>query len=147
LLRQKLFPLFSPTSPTFFFSLNSTIFPLWHRKKQQEIEEQQLSPERQLLLFVSKIINRVPLFHSLLGTTAERSIENMENQKNQTTEELPFLLDVQTIQDKILPLSKKKIRQILQNGYLRTLKIGGRLYVEKTAFLNYISDPDIEKIP
>jgi hypothetical protein len=71
----------------------------------------------------------------------------MENQKNQTTEELPFLLDVQTIQDKILPLSKKKIRQILQNGYLRTLKIGGRLYVEKTAFLNYISDPDIEKIP
>jgi hypothetical protein len=71
----------------------------------------------------------------------------MENQKNQTTEELPFLLDVQTIQDKILPLSKKKIRQILQNGYLRTLKIGGRLYVEKTAFFNYISDPDIEKIP
>ena len=72
--------------------------------------------------------------------TLQKTVESEEKQS------LPLLLDVVTIQTQIVNLSKKKIRQIMQNGHFRTLRIGGKLYVERDEFLQYISDPDIEEI-
>lgn len=72
--------------------------------------------------------------------TLQKTVESEEKQS------LPLLLDVVTIQTQIVNLSKKKIRQIMQNGHFRTLHIGGKLYVERDEFLQFISDPDIEEI-
>ena len=60
-------------------------------------------------------------------------------QENKT--EQSFLVDVNEIQRLYLPVSKKRIRKLIST-YLRTIRVGNKLFVEREELENFLKDPD-----
>ena len=56
-----------------------------------------------------------------------------------------LLIDIATIQQKYLPISKKRIRKIC-NGYLRTVRIGNKILVDRDELVAFLKDPDRDHI-
>lgn len=56
-----------------------------------------------------------------------------------------WLVDINEIQEKYLPISKKRIRSIC-NTYLRTLRVGNKILVERSQLEDFLADPDREHI-
>lgn len=61
------------------------------------------------------------------------------------SQEETLLVDIATIQQKYLPISKKRIRKIC-NGYLRTVRIGNKILVDREELVKFLSDPDRDHI-
>ena len=57
----------------------------------------------------------------------------------------PLLVDINDIQRYYLPLSKKRIRAIV-NSYLRTVRVGNRILVDREELENFLSDPNRDHI-
>lgn len=55
-------------------------------------------------------------------------------------------LNIDNIQKEYLPISKKKIR-IFVKLYLPVKQIGGRIYVEREALEDLLSDPERDILP
>ena len=60
-------------------------------------------------------------------------------QENKT--EQSFLVDVNEIQRLYLPVSKKRIRKLIST-YLRTIRVGNKLFVERKQLEDFLKDPD-----
>lgn len=65
----------------------------------------------------------------------------MEEKKENKT----YLIDISEIQAKYLPLSKKKIRKIVTT-YLRTIRVGSKLLVDREQLEKFLQDPDRDRI-
>ena len=63
--------------------------------------------------------------------------------RSNTIEIVRKYLTIDDIQKEFLPISKKKIRTLVKK-YLPVKCIGGRIYVERAALENLLSDPDRE---
>lgn len=63
----------------------------------------------------------------------------------QTEESCPdgeqMMISLDTVQRKYLQLSKKKIRNIV-NTYLRTMKVGNKILVDRKQLEEFLSDPE-----
>lgn len=68
----------------------------------------------------------------------------MKNNSNESTID-KYLLTVNDIQEHYLPISKKKIRQIILN-HLDVIRVGGKILVRQEDLLNLLSDHDCERI-
>lgn len=55
--------------------------------------------------------------------------------------EQSFLADVNEIQRLYLPVSKKRMRKMIST-YLRTVRVGNKLFVEREELENFLKDPD-----
>lgn len=55
--------------------------------------------------------------------------------------EQSFLVDVNEIQRLYLPVSKKRIRKLIST-YLRTIRVGNKLFVERKQLEDFLKDPD-----
>ena len=64
-------------------------------------------------------------------------------QENKT--EQSFLVDVNEIQRLYLPVSKKRIRKLIST-YLRTIRVGNKLFVERKQLEEFLKDPDRDYI-
>lgn len=64
-------------------------------------------------------------------------------QENKT--EQSFLVDVNEIQRLYLPVSKKRIRKLIST-YLRTIRVGNKLFVERKQLEDFLKDPDRDYI-
>ena len=64
-------------------------------------------------------------------------------QENKT--EQSFLVDVNEIQRLYLPVSKKRIRKLIST-YLRTIRVGNKLFVERKQLEDFLKDPDRDTI-
>ena len=64
-------------------------------------------------------------------------------QENKT--EQSFLVDVNEIQRLYLPVSKKRIRKPIST-YLRTIRVGNKLFVERKQLEAFLKDPDRDYI-
>jgi hypothetical protein len=67
----------------------------------------------------------------------------MENEEDKTEDS--FLIDINEIQKKYIPLSKKKIRSIV-NTYFHTIRCGSKILVERDEVIDFISNKDRDKI-
>lgn len=56
-----------------------------------------------------------------------------------------FLIDIATIQQQYLPLSKKRIRNIV-TSYIHTIRVGNKLLVNRKQLEDFLSNPDREEI-
>lgn len=63
----------------------------------------------------------------------------------ENTQEDSLLVDVNEIQKRYLPMSKKRIRKIVTT-YLRTVRIGNKILVDRKQLEDFLSDPDREYI-
>ena len=52
-----------------------------------------------------------------------------------------MMITLDTVQKKYLQLSKKKIRNIV-NTYLRTMKVGNKILVDRKQLEEFLSDPE-----
>ncbi len=68
-------------------------------------------------------------------------------QKKSTVEDRDssFLIDIATIQQQYLPLSKKRIRNIV-TSYIHTIRVGNKLLVNRKQLEDFLSNPDREEI-
>jgi hypothetical protein len=66
----------------------------------------------------------------------------MDNKKDSSKS---MLVDINEIQEKYLPISKKGIRNIA-NKYLRTVRIGNKILVDREQLEAFLRDPDRERI-
>jgi hypothetical protein len=66
----------------------------------------------------------------------------MDNKKDSSKS---MLVDINEIQEKYLPISKKRIRNIA-NKYLRTVRIGNKILVDREQLEAFLRDPDRERI-
>lgn len=68
-------------------------------------------------------------------------------QKKSTVEDRDssFLIDIATIQQQYLPLSKKRIRNIV-TSYIHTIRVGNKLLVNRKQLEDFLSNPDREEM-
>ena len=82
---------------------------------------------------------------------ADSDLVNADSNSEKVTEEVnadmdytdgcQMLIDLDTVQRKYLQLSRKKIRNIVTT-YLRTLKVGNKILVDRKQLEAFLSDPD-----
>lgn len=53
----------------------------------------------------------------------------------------PLMIDIDTVQREYLQLSKKKIRNIA-NTYLRTIRCGNKILIDRMELEKFIKDPE-----
>lgn len=56
-----------------------------------------------------------------------------------------YFIDISEIQAEYLPLSKKKIRKIVTT-YIRTMRIGKKILVDREQLESFLRDPDRDRI-
>lgn len=68
----------------------------------------------------------------------------MEKEINNRTQE-SLLIDIAEVQRCYIPLSKRKIRNLVQT-YIRTIKIGNKIMVDRKQLEQFLADPDRDHI-
>ena len=77
---------------------------------------------------------------NLVQTDAEMEVP--ENDRCMDAEDgNQMMITLDTVQKKYLQLSKKKIRNIV-NTYLRTMKVGNKILVDRKQLEEFLSDPE-----
>lgn len=67
------------------------------------------------------------------------------NTENKVSTQESLLVDIAEIQKSYIPLSKRKIRSLVQT-YIRTIKIGNKIFVDRNQLEEFLSDPDRDHI-
>lgn len=68
----------------------------------------------------------------------------MEKENNNRIQE-SLLIDIAEVQRCYIPLSKRKIRNLVQT-YIRTIKIGNKIMVDRKQLEQFLVDPDRDHI-
>ena len=66
---------------------------------------------------------------------------DMIKHAGETEQVKPLMIDVETVQREYLPLSKKKIRNIATT-YLRIIRCGNKLLIDRMELEKFIKDPE-----